>query len=48
MTPAETTTYSLHVVTEEGGVLERVTVFVDENPEVIFADGFESGNTSAW
>jgi len=35
--------------TEEGGALATETIYVDEMPPGdIFADGFESGNTSAW
>ena len=31
------------------GALDAVTVYVDEQPgDEIFADGFESGDTSAW
>jgi hypothetical protein len=47
--PTQTTTYRLFVVTEEGGVVETATVWVDEVPDgVIFEDGFESGDTNTW
>jgi len=51
VSPTVTTTYHLFVLTAEGGVTSVVTVFVDEDVGsgiMIFADGFESGNTSAW
>ncbi|MEM1177369.1 MAG: hypothetical protein AAGM22_03420 [Acidobacteriota bacterium] len=50
VTPVATTTYTLIGVTAEGGDLETVTIFVDEPStlDVIFQDGFESGNTSSW
>jgi predicted outer membrane repeat protein len=46
--PTATTTYRLHVATEEGGATSEVTVWVDELPSGLFADGFESGDASAW
>ncbi len=47
--PTATTTYDLHLLTEEGGRLRQTTVFVDEPaPGLIFEDGFESGDASAW
>jgi hypothetical protein len=47
--PPGTRTFALNLVTVEGGAWAAVTVFVDENPpELIFADGFESGDVSAW
>ncbi len=53
VSPALTTDYTFFAITEEGGDSARQTVFVDEDPpeppeEGIFADGFESGGTSAW
>jgi predicted outer membrane repeat protein len=48
VSPTATTTYTLFVVTEEGGVVTSATVWVDEVPGVIFIDGFESGNTNEW
>lgn len=48
VSPNETTTYRLHVLTAQGGVSREVTVYVGELPGVIFIDGFESGNTSNW
>ncbi len=49
MSPPFTTTYRLFVITEEGGVVESATVWVDELPgDAIFADGFQSGDTDAW
>ena len=50
VTPAESTTYTACLITEQGGDVESVRVFVDEEGgEVpLFEDGFESGNTSAW
>jgi len=46
--PTATTTYRLYVATAEGGATAEATVWVDEQPAVIFADGFESGDVSAW
>ncbi len=46
--PAGTSTYRMFMVTRQGGVSTDATVFVGENPELIFTDGFESGNTSEW
>jgi hypothetical protein len=48
--PVYTRTFSLNLVTEQGGVLEEVTVYVDGvgSSPMIFSDGFESGDTSAW
>jgi hypothetical protein len=46
--PTATTTYRLHVATDEGGATSEVTVWVDELPSGLFADGFESGDSSAW
>jgi hypothetical protein len=46
--PAVTTTYRLYVATAEGGATAESTVWVDEQPATIFADGFESGDVSAW
>jgi hypothetical protein len=40
--------YTLMVVTQQGGVIDETTLFVDEIPGFIFENGFESGNTSAW
>jgi len=48
VSPSATTTYRLHVTTAEGGATAQVTVWVDEQPAAIFADGFESGDVSAW
>jgi len=49
VSPTETATYTLFVVAEEGGAVDSAIVRVDEAPpENIFADGFESGDTSAW
>ncbi|MEO1083561.1 MAG: hypothetical protein AAFY88_04915, partial [Acidobacteriota bacterium] len=51
VTPSLTTTYTYFAVTQEGGEAVQATVFVDEDPpmdDIIFTDGFESGNTSAW
>jgi predicted outer membrane repeat protein len=47
VTPSASTTYTLYVVTEEGGTTASATVFVAEEVP-LFSDGFESGNTSAW
>jgi predicted outer membrane repeat protein len=45
--PTVTTTYSLHAITEEGGVTAQATVCVNcESP--LFEDGFETGNVSRW
>jgi hypothetical protein len=46
--PAATTTYRLLVATAEGGATAEVTVWVDELPSGLFADGFESGDATAW
>ena len=46
--PTATTTYRLHVATAEGGAVAEVTVWVDELPDGLFADGFESGDLGAW
>jgi hypothetical protein len=46
--PTATTTYRLHVATAEGGATAEVTVWVDELPDGLFADGFESGDLGAW
>ncbi len=48
VSPAMTTTYHLFILTEEGGATAQVTVWVDEQAGLLFADDFESGNTSAW
>lgn len=47
--PPLTRTYSLLIVTEAGGASIGTTVFVDEDPpDIIFGDGFESGDLTAW
>jgi len=46
--PSSTKAYTLLAVTREGGETDTVKVFVDENPGLIFADGFESGDPSEW
>jgi hypothetical protein len=48
VSPTVTTTYRLFVLTEEGGATAEVTLYVDEVPPPLFADDFESGDTSAW
>ena len=48
VSPTATTTYHIYVLTEEGGATAEVTVYVDEQAGLIFADGFESGNAGAW
>jgi len=48
VTPGGTSTYRMFMVTRQGGVSKDATVFVGENPELIFSDGFEGGNTSQW
>lgn len=48
LSPTVTTTYRVILVTKEGGATAQATVFVDEMLDLIFADGFESGNTGAW
>ena len=49
VSPPDTRTYHLVVVTQQGGDSAFATVYVDEQPpDDIFADGFESGDTSAW
>ncbi len=47
VTPASTRAYQLIAFTQEGCALDEVKVYVDEMPP-IFADGFESGDVSAW
>lgn len=46
LSPVASTTYRYCAVTEEGGAVAEVTVFVGESG--IFADGFETGDTTAW
>ena len=46
--PTVTTTYRILALTEEGGAMAEVTVWVDEEPPSLFSDGFESGGTGAW
>jgi hypothetical protein len=47
--PADTRSYRFVLITEEGGADEVATVYVDHtSPDAIFADGFESGDVSAW
>ncbi len=48
VSPDVTTTYRMILVTKEGGASGEVTLYVDENLDLIFSDGFESGNTAAW
>ncbi|HSM13766.1 MAG TPA: hypothetical protein VLA66_06830 [Thermoanaerobaculia bacterium] len=45
--PAGTVTYRRLAVLDTGSALDELTVYVGECP-VVFANGFESGNTSAW
>jgi hypothetical protein len=45
--PAGTVTYRRLAVLETGSALDELTVYVGECP-VVFDDGFESGDTSAW
>ncbi len=48
-TPPGTRTCRLLVATKEGGALATETICVDEMPPgETFADGVESGSTSAW
>ncbi|MEM9598287.1 MAG: hypothetical protein AAGD06_28745 [Acidobacteriota bacterium] len=47
VSPADTTTYRLFVSTKEGGVVVPVTVLVGVT-DLIFEDGFESGNLTSW
>ena len=48
VSPPATMTYRLLMLTRQGGVQKDGTVFVGEIPNLIFADGFESGDTLAW
>lgn len=48
VSPTATTTYRLHVATAEGGATAEVTVWVDDFPNGLFSDGFDSGDTSEW
>lgn len=49
MMPEATTSYNLHLLTEEGGSYRQGTVFVDEVIQgLIFSDGFESGGFGSW
>ena len=36
------------MATDEGGATAEFTVWVDELPSGLFADGFESGDASSW
>lgn len=46
--PDNTIHYEMGLVAKQGGVVRTASVWVDENPGLIFADGFESGNTLFW
>ena len=48
--PPLTTNYTFFTIAQEGGDFAQVKVYVDEEPDsgLIFADGFESGDTSRW
>ncbi|MEM9553435.1 MAG: right-handed parallel beta-helix repeat-containing protein [Acidobacteriota bacterium] len=46
--PPETEVYTVCAITAQGGATARTTVFVDEVAGLVFLDGFESGNLSAW
>ncbi len=47
--PISTTAYRVHAITKEGGAVASTIVHVDEQlPEVVFMDGFESGDTDRW
>ncbi len=49
VSPTESTTYTGCLMTQQGGDVESVRVFVDElGVEFLFTDGFEAGNTSDW
>lgn len=49
VSPTQSTTYTACLMTQQGGDVETVRVFVDEvGVEFLFTDGFESGNTSGW
>lgn len=49
VSPTESTTYTACLIAEQGGDIESERVFVDEPAgDVLFEDGFESGNTSGW
>ncbi len=50
VSPTLTTTYTLLAMTEAGGISTQTVVWVDEEPDpgLIFANGFESGDTSGW
>jgi len=49
VSPSATTTYRIFATTEEGGAVSEATVWVDElPPDQLFADGVESGDTTAW
>jgi len=48
VTPDNTNHFDMGLVTKQGGLVRGATVWVDENPQAIFADGFESGDASAW
>ncbi len=47
VTPPDTTTYRIFLITERGGSVVGATVTVG-NTNIIFSDGFGSGDTSAW
>lgn len=49
VSPTESTTYTVCVIAEQGGDVESERVFVDEPAgDVLFEDGFESGDTQSW
>ncbi len=48
VSPPGTVTYRRVVLTDRGGATSRVRVFVAECADLIFVDGFERGDASAW
>ncbi len=46
--PPNTVQYNLTLVTKQGGVVRTASVWVDEEPSSLFADGFESGDFLLW
>jgi hypothetical protein len=48
VTPPGTVDFRRVAMTDRGGAISRVRVFVAECPSLIFVDGFERGDATAW
>lgn len=48
VTPATTVRYDMTLVAKQGGIVRSASVWVDEEPQAFFADGFEGGDLSRW